>query len=86
MRKREELSEPGSCLAKAEPDELIFVLLGRDAAAPEAIRAWAKARVDLGKNAPRDRQILDALKIASLMEHERAQPRRVAVETGDVET
>lgn len=36
------LSNP--CLAKRKPGEPIFVLLGRDPEAPDAIRAWAERR------------------------------------------
>jgi hypothetical protein len=32
------------CLAKQEPGEPMFILLGRDSAAPEAIEQWCAAR------------------------------------------
>ena len=57
MRKRDELI--CGCMAKARPDEMTFVLLARDAAAPVAIRAWIAERVRLGKNRPHDEQIVD---------------------------
>ena len=40
MRKRDELSDPNSCLNKAADDEPVFVLRAHDASAPDAIRAW----------------------------------------------
>ena len=40
MRKHDELSIPDSCLNRAKSNEMLFVLLGRDKAAPAAIRAW----------------------------------------------
>ena len=33
------------CYANAEPDEPMFILLGRDADAAKAVREWAGARV-----------------------------------------
>lgn len=68
MIKRKELSVIDSCLNKADDDEMIFVLLGRDDAAPAAIRFWADERVRLGKNLPDDRQIVEAFKAAAWME------------------
>lgn len=70
MRKVEELSNPGSCMSRAKPDEMTFVLLGRDAAAPHAIREWAKKRIKLRKNKLKDAQIQDALTCADIMERE----------------
>lgn len=60
MRKRDELSDPNSCLNKAREDEWLFVLLGRDAAAPAAVRAWIAERLRLGKNHVNDPQIVEA--------------------------
>lgn len=60
MRKNKELSEPNSCLNKANPDELIFVLLERDAAAANVVEFWMAERVRLGKNKPGDKQISEA--------------------------
>jgi len=70
MRKREELANPKSCLGKALNDEMIFVLLGRDAAAPATIRFWIGERLRLGKNQPQDPQILEAEVRAATMERE----------------
>jgi len=64
MIKREELSNPQSCMSRAKEDEMTFVLLGRDAAAPAAIRAWIKERVRLGKNREGDAQIVEARECA----------------------
>jgi hypothetical protein len=71
MKKRDELNDPGSCLSHAADDELVFVLLARDAAAPVAIRAWAEERIRLGKNLRADDQIREALSLADRMNNER---------------
>jgi hypothetical protein len=68
MKKSRELNDPGSCLNRARDNEIIFVLLARDAAAPAAIRAWAGERMRLGKNRLSDPQILEALSCADAME------------------
>jgi hypothetical protein len=68
MLKRNELSDPTSCLNKARDDEWLFVLLGRDAAAPAAIRAWVSERYRLGLNQPSDLKIVHALEAARKME------------------
>lgn len=60
MRKRDELSNPKSCLNKARDDEWLFVLLGRDLAAITAVRAWIRKRIKLGKNTKHDPQIMEA--------------------------
>lgn len=67
MRKRLELTDPSSCMSRASDDEMTFVLLGRDAAAPIAIMAWVAERIRLGKNAESDPQIIEALRIAVTM-------------------
>ena len=71
MLKRDELSNPNSCLNRAKDDEMIFVLIGRDIAAPEAIRAWTVERISSGKNVESDEQIQEALKCAEYMEKQR---------------
>lgn len=68
MIKRDEEKRADSCFNKALPDEWVFVLLGRDAAAPAAIRAWCAERVLIGKNRPEDEQIKEALYAAWCME------------------
>lgn len=70
MKKIDEIRNPNSCLNKAGDFERIFVLLGRDPAAPVAIRAWINARINLRKNTPSDPQITEALEAALLMEKE----------------
>jgi hypothetical protein len=60
MRKRDELTDPNSCLNKAQESEWLFVLLGRDIAAGAAVRAWIAERIRLGKNCPDDPQISEA--------------------------
>ena len=70
MIKREELSNPASCMSRARDDEMTFVLLGRDAAAPAAIRAWVDQRILLGKNKLDDAQIVEALACARKIERE----------------
>lgn len=60
MRKRDELTDPNSCMSKAKDDEWTFVLLGRDAAAPVAVRAWIDERIRLGKNTADDAQVREA--------------------------
>lgn len=68
MLKRDELASAVSCLSKANDNEMIFVLLGRDQAAADTVRYWAKLRVDLGKNKDDDPQIVEALQCAERME------------------
>lgn len=58
--KKEEIMNPDSCLNRAGVDELIFVLLERDEAAPVVIQAWIDARIRLGKNSADDSQIKEA--------------------------
>jgi phage terminase Nu1 subunit (DNA packaging protein) len=81
MRKRDELI--AGCMAKAHDDEMTFVLLGRDVAAPLAIRAWTAERIRLGKNQPGDAQLIEAEECARLMEaeqHRYARPSPAAKE------
>jgi hypothetical protein len=67
MRKIDEINNPNSCFNRALPQELIFVLLERDEAAPIAIQAWIEARVRMGKNAPDDNQTKEARQILEQM-------------------
>jgi len=71
MRKQAEIKESQSCLSKARDNEMIFVLLARDIAAPFAIREWCKHRIILGLNAREDTKIQEALRCAEVMEQER---------------
>jgi hypothetical protein len=60
MLKGKERSDTNSCWNKAREDELLFILLARDPAAPVAIEAWINERIRLGKNQGSDTQIADA--------------------------
>jgi hypothetical protein len=71
VRKRDELTNPQSCMSRAKDDEMTFVLLGRDEAAPYAIRAWIEHRIHLRKNKRNDPQIIEALACADKMEADR---------------
>lgn len=70
MRKKDELSKKHTCMQHAHADEMVFVLLSRDAAAPVAIRAWVAERLRLGKNIKTDAQIIEAIECAAIMEAE----------------
>lgn len=56
-------------MSRARDDEMTFVLLGRDAAAPFTIRQWIQRRIALGKNQHGDPQIVEALACAATMEN-----------------
>ena len=66
MIKKEELIR--GCMAKASDDEMTFVLLGRDKAAPATIRAWVEERIKLGLNRRKDAKIIEALECADKIE------------------
>lgn len=70
MRKLNELANPNSCLGRAEDNEMLFVLMGRDIAAPVAIRAWIQERIRTGRNQPGDSQLEEAEQCARTMEAE----------------
>lgn len=59
-------------LAKAEPDEPVFVLLGRDRASAVSIKLWSHlwlAEIGMGLRPESDRaQVSEALKLATEME------------------
>lgn len=69
MIKSRELSEPNSCLSKARDDEMTFILLERDPAAPAAIRAWIEERIRLGLNERGDAKLEEAAACSGYMEH-----------------
>ncbi len=71
MRKRDEMTNPAGCMAKARDDEMTFILLGRDEDAPATIRYWIRERIKRGKNQPGDAKILEAEECARIMECER---------------
>jgi hypothetical protein len=60
-------NNPGAydCYAHAEPDEPIFVLLGRDPAACLLVALWAAIREEMGTAAPE--KIAEARRCASEM-------------------
>lgn len=70
MIKKRELSDPNSCMSKADENEMTFVLLGRDLDAPETIRFWVSNRIARGKNKADDPQIVEALECAKTMERD----------------
>jgi hypothetical protein len=72
MRKRDELTDPNSCMSRARDAEWTFVLLGRDVAATAAVRAWIRERIRLGKNQPTDAQIVEAEEWIRTVESEHA--------------
>ncbi len=76
MRKRDELTNPNSCMSRAHDDEWTFILLARDVAAPVAVRAWIAERIRLGKNRPDDLQIAEAERWVQAVESD--QDRTVA--------
>lgn len=74
MRKLEELNDPQSCINKADPGEMTFVLLGRDVVAADTIRHWVALRLGCGKNQITDPQIFEALACADTMERDAGRP------------
>lgn len=66
MRKRDELTDPNSCLNKAKDDEPLFVLCARDLCAQTTVLAWINARLESGKNKPDDPQIIEAYQWCNL--------------------
>ncbi len=70
MRKKDEISSADSCMQRAHEMEMTFVLLGRDPAAPVAVRAWVAERIRIGKNRADDPHVVDALEVARIMEEE----------------
>ena len=59
-------------MSRAREDEMTFVLLARDAAAPDAIRFWAAKRCVIGKNKLTDSQIKEAMACADEMDRQLA--------------
>jgi hypothetical protein len=68
MIKAQELADPTSCLNKAKDDEMLFVLRGKDLAAPETIRSWVRERIVHQLNYADDPKIVEALACADAME------------------
>lgn len=55
-------NKPGDfdCYANAEPDEPMFILLGRDPMAAELVRIWASMRESVGEDAAKVKEARDA--------------------------
>jgi hypothetical protein len=70
MIKKDELTNPSSCMSHARDDEMTFVLLGRDRAAPATIRFWVEERIRLRRNFRDDAQIREALECAAQIERD----------------
>lgn len=70
MRKHDELTNPDSCMSRADLKEMTFVLLARDMVAPATIRYWCQRRIAIGKNKVDDPQITEALACADEMERQ----------------
>jgi hypothetical protein len=64
MLKKDEVSNPKSCLNKAADDEPVFVLRAKDPIAAEVVRDWAERA--FGKH--EDDKIDDANQLATQME------------------
>jgi hypothetical protein len=60
MNKWDEMTDKNSCLSKSKDNEPLFVLCGRDVAAPETIKQWIEERIRLGKNKRDDEKIIEA--------------------------
>ncbi len=68
---------------KADANEMTFVLLARDIAAPVTIRAWVEERIRLGKNHRDDAQIVEALHCSAVMEQQCNGGRGLILPTDD---
>jgi hypothetical protein len=69
MLKADELQQ--GCMARALDEEMTFVLLARDVAAPSTIRAWCEERIRRGRNNEYDHQIIEARICANEMDRQR---------------
>lgn len=72
-------NNPGEwdCYTKAEPDEPMFVLLGRDKHAPMLVRLWAEIRALDGED---DHKVQEAIRCAGFMEMFREERQRKKME------
>ena len=54
-------NNPGDydCYANADPDEPMFVLLGRDRQAPALVRQWARGRQAMGEKPEKVQEAFD---------------------------
>lgn len=66
MTKAELLADPESCWNKAEDDEPVFVVLGRDPAAGDTVRYWATLSSHAGYH--RQEKIHDAIEDAEALD------------------
>lgn len=66
-------NRPGSfdCYANAEPDEPMFVLLGRDKHAPQLVEMWAGMRAMVGEDPAKVEEALKCAKAMRKWRHER---------------
>lgn len=57
-------NNPGvfDCYENAEPDEPMFILLGRDPQAPDLVERWAIKREMMGERTDKVREALDCAK------------------------
>jgi len=85
MLKCLELSDPHSCLNRANNGEKIFVLLARDESTPATIRFWVGDRLRRGKNTIADEQTLEALDLANAIESEQREKVRLKARTFKIE-
>ena len=69
MTKEEEINDPASCLNRAKPGEMIFVLRAHDPCAAATVRIWVTLRNLIGKNTYPDTD--KALKCAHTMDEQR---------------
>lgn len=65
MLKRDELTNPRSCMSKAADDEPVFVLRAQDKHAPAMVRIWAGAALASGTP---QAKVNEALDLANAME------------------
>lgn len=70
MEKRDELSDPSSCLNRARDDEWLFVLRAKDPTFSASIRWWIGERIRMGLNRHDDPKILEAEQVAAKVEKE----------------
>jgi len=68
MLKEQEIDNLVSCLNQAAMDEPLFVIRGKDITGGDTVREWTRRRVAVGKNHPKDAQIIEALAIADAMD------------------
>lgn len=76
MLKKDELTNPNSCLNRAAPDEPIFTLRANDPVAPRIVREWAfqyqhYKRLEKGDDQLNDKELRkyrEAMELAGEME------------------